>query len=363
MMIRIPCVRARRVMFSNNGPAPRWGSGFDKPITPEWRETQNLNRDVTMDFKLIGTVIAATGLLAGAASAQTVSIGTNPQGSLAYATGAGVAKVAIENAGIKMRVIPQGGPVVTLPLLNRGKLDFTISVSVVTAFAEKGGAMFKGKKQENVRVVASLFPLLVGTYVRKDSPIKTFADLRGKRVPSKYTKQKIAGLFSRAMMATAGITMKDVKKFPVPNGVRGVEAFMAGKVDAVNFSLSSGKTRQAHAAVGGIRFLSAENTPRSLAILQKIAPGAVLEVVKPSPRYPGVTKPINTLAAPFIVNASTKTSDELVYKLVKALYAGKAKLVASHKAFNGFSPKKINRNLGLPYHAGAKKFFKEAGLM
>ena len=70
------------------------------------------------------------GLAAATASAQTISIGTNPQGSLAYATGAGIARVAIEDADVKMRVVPQGGPVVTLPLLNKGRLDFTISVSV-----------------------------------------------------------------------------------------------------------------------------------------------------------------------------------------------------------------------------------------
>ena len=63
-----------------------------------------------------------------------------------------------------------------------------------------------------------------------------------------------------------------------------------------------------------------------------------------------------------IVNASTKTPDELVYRVVKALHASKAKLVASHKAFNGFDPKMINRDVGLAYHAGAIKFFKEVGL-
>ena len=227
---------------------------------------------------LAAATIAATALAAGA-SAQTVSIGTNPQGSLAYTTGAGVAKVAIENAGVKMRVVPQGGPVVTLPLLNDGELDFTISVSVVTAFAQSGGAMFKGRKQENVRVVASLFPLVVGWYVRDDSPIKTIADLKGKRLPSRYTKQKIAGLFARALLATGGVTEKDVKGVPVPNGVRGVQDFMEGRVDAANFSLSSGKTRQAHAAVGGIRVLSAEMNDKTQAILRKIAPGAVLGTI------------------------------------------------------------------------------------
>ena len=44
-------------------------------------------------------------------------------------------------------------------------------------------------------------------------------------------------------------------------------------------------------------------------------------------------------------------------------YANKAKLVTTHKAFGAFDPKKINRDLGLPYHEGSIKFFKEAGLM
>lgn len=316
-----------------------------------------------MKTAIMAGAAAAASLAAAAASAQTISIGTNPQGSLAYATGAGIARVAIEEAGVKMRVVPQGGPVVTLPLLNKGRLDFTISVSVVTAFARQGAAMFKGRKQENVRMAASLFPLVVGWYVRKDSPIRTIADLKGRRLPSKYTKQRIAGLFARALLATAGIAEKDTRPFPVPNGVRGVEAFMAGKVDAANFSLSSGKTRQAHAAVGGIRVLSAELNARTQEILQGVAPGAYIGTIQPSPRFPGVEGPTNTLVAPFILNAGADTPDELVYKVVKAIYANKEKLAASHKAFGGFDPKGINRDVGLPYHNGARKFFAEAGLM
>ena len=60
-------------------------------------------------MKLLATTAIAAAVLAAGASAQTVSIGTNPQGSLAYATGAGVAKVAIEDAGVKMRVVRRAG--------------------------------------------------------------------------------------------------------------------------------------------------------------------------------------------------------------------------------------------------------------
>ena len=117
-------------------------------------------------------------ILPGLAAAQTYSIGSNPQGSLAYAAAAGVAKVASEDAGLKARVVPQGGPVVTLPLVEKGRLDFSIAVSLVAAFGKQGRAMFNGKKQKNVRIVATLFPLRLGFYVRKDSGITSLNSSR-----------------------------------------------------------------------------------------------------------------------------------------------------------------------------------------
>ena len=75
---------------------------------------------------------------------------------------------------------PQGGPVVTLPLVNSGEMDFSISISIPVAFAAQGRAMFKKSgKQSKVRVVATLSPLHLGFYGRNDSPIKTIADLKG----------------------------------------------------------------------------------------------------------------------------------------------------------------------------------------
>jgi uncharacterized protein len=109
---------------------------------------------------LTALAAATVALGIGTASAQTLSIGSNPQGSLAYSTAAGIAKVATEATDLKVRVIPQGGPVVTLPLLNNGELDFTISLSIPAAFSTQGRAMFKKSgKQANVRVCCGIVPV------------------------------------------------------------------------------------------------------------------------------------------------------------------------------------------------------------
>ena len=102
-------------------------------------------------------------------------------------------------AGIKARVVPQGGPVVTLPLLDKGELDFSISISMLAVFAHKGVAMFKKSgKQPNAQVVAAVIPLELGWFVRKDSNITSMKDLKGKRVSSKLSKQKATLVTGRA---------------------------------------------------------------------------------------------------------------------------------------------------------------------
>lgn len=306
------------------------------------------------------TLGAVAALIATPALAQTYSIGSNPQGSSAYATGAAVAKVAKDVVGLRARVVPQGGPVVTLPLVDKGRLNFSIAVSVVAAFAHNGQAMFKGRPQKNVRVVAVLRTLRLGVFVPKDSKIKTMADLKGVRLSSGFAKQRIQGLFWRSLLNMANLSYKDVKSVPAPNGVRGVDDYMGGKVDAGMFSITSGKMRQAFAS-REYRYISLPDDAASVKRMQAIAPGSYVEKIQPSPAFAGVTGPTNIMAAPFIITANAKVSEDVVYKLVKAMAANKKMMVAAFKGMSGFNPKKMYIDIGVPYHAGALKYYKEVG--
>lgn len=303
--------------------------------------------------------IAALGA-ASPAIAQTISIGTSPQGSSSYLTGAAVAKVASEAANIRARVVPQGGSLVAIPLIDKGQLTFAIVTSPPLAIAWAGGGPFKGKKQQNVRVVTVLRTLRTALMTRKDSGIKTVADIKGKRVAAGFPRSRTAGLMMLAKLAAANVSMKDVKPIPVPTGVRGVADLMAGKLDVTSFSLTSGKTREAHAAVG-IRFISIPDTPASVKAMLTVLPGTFIETVKPSPQYPGITGPTNILAAKYLLVVSAKASDDLVYKMTKALHDNKKMLVGAFKAMAGFVPGKMRVDVGVPYHPGALKYYKEIG--
>ena len=292
-----------------------------------------------------------------------LSIGTNPQGTVAYAVGGAVAIVGTGDAGIPMRVVPQGGPPVTIPMVNKGRLDFSVANGFVASTAHQGIIQFDGRPQKNVRLLCYLFPLHLGFIVRADSDIHTVADLKGKIVPSKYTKQKNLVTLVEGLLAASGMCWDDVKKIPVSNGAIGVDDFIAGRADCAYFSLASGKVLQANAAVGGIRILPIPDIELIERIISHHAPGSFISVLKPGSNLPGITTDTRVMSQPFFITASKDIPEAIVYALVKAIHGSKEKLVAMYKAFSSFEPDAMHMNIDVPYHRGALKFYKEISLI
>ncbi len=318
---------------------------------------------MALNFKI--TAIAAVAFVTSATLAlgQTVGIGSNPQGSAAYATASAIAKVVSQETDLNMRVVPQGGPVVTIPLVNNGELEFSVSNSIPAFFGQRGGAMFKDRPQPNVKMVAALYNLNVGFFVRADSDIMTLEDLKGRKVATEFTKQKVLATMQSAMLATVGMSTDDVVGVPVPSGGRGVEDFIAGKVDVGLFSLTSGAVLKASASVGGIRWLPVPMTDEAQAALVAKAPGSYIEAVFPAENRPGISEPTGVFAGPFLLLAGDGVSEDTVYEVAKVMHANAEALGAAAPQFKSFDPKGMAPNLKVEMHPGAIKFYKEIGLL
>lgn len=313
----------------------------------------------------LGSLAAAAVLsasLATPAVAQTIGIGTSNPGSIYHSSGSAIAKVVNEKAGIKATVQPYASPNVYIPAINAGDLQFGLGNVYEMALAYKGEEYFKGRPNKDIRAVAIMYPLRVAIFVKKDSPIKTIADLKGRPMVDGFTSQKIILLQLDATYATAGMTRADIKPVQVPNVVAGANAFMAGKTDAFYFALGAAKVREADAAVGGIRAIDIPDTPENLAAIQKHYPVAYLRAEKPGPANPGVLAPIHAMTYDGIIVASDKTPDDVVYKVTKAMYENKKDMAATFPVFNLFDQKSMAKKEPFPYHEGAIKFYKEMGL-
>ena len=305
--------------------------------------------------------VAFVGMI-GVAFAAPAGIGTSAAGSIYHSSGSAVAKVAIEKAGFPATIVPFASPNVWIPSLNAGELQFGLANLYETTLAYEGKEYFSGRPTKNLRAVGIMYPLRTGLFVRKDSPIKKIADLKGRPVPAGYTSQKTILPLLEAAYATAGLTHDDMKPVQVPTVIGGADALISGKAEMFLFALGSAKVQEADAAVGGIRTLSIDNTPANLAAVRKHFPVGYLRLENPGPKNPGVAGPSYVIAYDGLVVASSATPDDMVYKLTKAMYENKADLAASFAVFNFFEPQEMAKDIPYPYHPGAIKFYKEKGM-
>ncbi|MCT8974641.1 TAXI family TRAP transporter solute-binding subunit [Microbaculum marinisediminis] len=313
---------------------------------------------------LKGTAIAVTlAVAATGASAQTFTVGTTEQGSSGYAMTSAMAKVTLKEAGIRLRAMPQGGPVVTAPLVASGDLDFSIAVSFVAAMGHKGVEMFEPiGPLEDVVVVAALRTLPLGVMVPKDSDVQTPADFKGKTMPSEFNTQRVMKKLLDAVYEIGGFTSEDIEPYPAPTGGRSLEDMVAGKVAGTVYTMDSGAAQQAQAQIG-IRYIDLEPTDENIAIVAKNVPGALIGEISPGPAFPGVEEPVHVFVAPFLLLGNKNTDPAAVAAILEALWGNKDELVKSYAGFESFDPQKMYADVGIPYHAAALEFYKSKGLI
>jgi len=300
--------------------------------------------------------------LANTASAQPVGLGTSPQGTLTYAVGAAVAKVIGEKGNIQSRVQPSAGTGAMIPLVNSAEIDMGFANTLELYDAFHGVGTFDKRPNPKLRTVAVIFPIRVGLFVRNDSPIKTVADMKGKTVAYGFTSQEIIKKTVDAMLATAGLSVNDMKTVLVPNLVRGVDEFVAGRVDVTTFALGSAKVAEADASVGGIRFVDIPNTPKGLEAFKKEFPTAYLDKVAPAPNLAGVKEPITTMFYDYTIFASADMPAEKVKNILKVIAENKEALAAANPLFRGLQVERLYNDIKVPYHDGAIAYFKEKGI-
>lgn len=314
--------------------------------------------------RILMIAITLTIFLASMAIAKTVNIASSNPGSATHSASAAIAKLIADTMKLQARVIPHSGQSAAIPAVNGAEAEFGIGNSYEFFLGVTGTGIYQGQQLKDLRMVSVLYPIRNAFWVRKDSPIKTIGDLRGKRVPGGWTAQKIVGYTTSALLANANLTYSDVVMIPVPNVNIGADEFMQGKVDTFYFAMGSGKVLEAGSKVGGIRALSLDISPEAIARSKKHLPPMYPDLVQPSESHYGIVGPTYMLAIDFVLMTNKNVSEDLIYDVCKTLHAGKKALTASFKPLGeDFFPEKMAKPLAAgEYHPGAIKFYKEIGI-
>ena len=316
-----------------------------------------------MKFLKLIAAVGVSAMVAGTASAQTYSIGTNQQGSLFFSIGTALSKVMVEKTSKQYRVAPYAGSSTYIPLINQGRLSFGLANGGEATFAHTGTEIFAGKANPNIRLVGVTISTASGFAVPTGSKAKTVADLKGMTISSEYTSGRTFHYYSKALLHTAGLTHKDFKAVPTPNFVKAINNFAQGRVDAAIVPFNAGIGKKAMATMkGGWRYVTVEASG-DRAMVHKIFPSARLVKKKPGKGATGVAaNPTTMIELDFFLLTGAHVADDVVYNLVKTMHANKASLGKAFGAFKRFNPAKMATKNPVPYHPGAIKFYKEAGI-
>lgn len=307
--------------------------------------------------------LLAAALGVSAAHADPIAVSTLPPGAINHAQAQVIAKVMQENSDLQTRVISFNSPAAILGAVEAGQADMALSSSDESTVAFTGTEDYRGKAMKNLRVAFTIMPFAVGLIVRKDSNIRTVADLKGKRFGTGWQGFKQGIPLADAMFATAGYSLKNMDGVPVSTLLRAADDFKAGKTDAFMFAVGGPKVAEIHAAVGGVRFLSFDHSPEATKRMQAVRKAYRPVLVNPLPHYAGVESPTWLMGYHILILTSAKATDETVYKAVKAIHGKKAELAKGHPSFGAFSDAGMATQFDdLQYHPGAVKFFKEAGI-
>jgi uncharacterized protein len=297
----------------------------------------------------------------GTAAAQPIAIATLPPGAINNVQAQAIAKVVQEKGDMQMRLVTYNAPAAIIGAAQNKQAEFSYTSNDEAGVAFRGKDNFEGKPMRNLRVALTVFPFSVGIMVRKDSNIRTVADLKGKRMATGWQGFLQGIPLSNAMLATGGLSLDDVDGVPATNLLRAADDFKAGKTDADIFAVGAPKVAEIDSAIG-VRFLSFDNSPAALARMQAVRPEYHMATVNPAPHLPGIAGPTTLMEYYIVVLTSSEVSADVVYKVVKTLAANKDELVKGHPSFAAFDAKRMAvKHPGMEYHPGAIRFYQESG--
>lgn len=304
---------------------------------------------------------------------RTINFATHAVGTVFNSVGTGLAKVATDRSPIRVIVQPFSGPPGWIPSMSRdGKPEVGIInvIDVWQAYTGKltprplppGSPEMKTPytPHSNLRLLKLGTNLFAGILVRADSPMKSLTDLKGKRITWDFPAFPPNILSGLSLLATGGVSVKDVVPVPVPEVVSGVRALMEGRVDAAVAAVGMGIVSEADARVG-VRFLPAGQQPEGVRVAQGIMPGGDVTLRTAGPA--GIKTDISLWSYGIAVVASTHMPDEVASTLLKSWSEHWKELEPVHPQLRGWSPEKfVQKTATIPYHPGSIKFYKEKGL-
>ena len=304
--------------------------------------------------------VAAAGLFAGSAAAQQVTLMTGPQGGSWVPLG-GALKGMWEKAvpGLQIQQQPGAG-IANVRGVDEGKAQIGFANSSTTVDGIAGRAPYP-KQVKNVCQVANLYPQYFQVVASSDAKVNSFADLKGKSLVTQ-PKGNTAEILTAMVLEINGMNYQSLSK----------TNFQAAYTDAVSMMkdghvqvFTLGTTAPASAVMDLASARDVKLVPvddKTFNAVKKANPGHNKLIIKAG-TYPKQDKDVPVIGYSTHVIVACDLPENTAYQMVKAMAANIDSMAAVVKSIEGVKPKDMALDIGVPFHKGAAKFYKEAGAM
>ncbi len=251
---------------------------------------------------------------------------------------------------------PALGSVFNINAVADGLLDFGMAQSDRNWQATLGRSDWQGKPVERLRSVFSLHSETVMLVARRAANIHSVEDLRGKRVNIGNPGSGQRGN-AEDILRLYGI---DPKKDLIASEWQqhlAARAIVEGTIDA--FFYTAGNPSDAVLVPANSAKLTL--IPLNSEVLLNFVSGKTYYMMTevPGHTYPGIDATVPTYGVRATLVASTTTSDEVVYDVVRIVFEHLDELRALHPALRNLTPNTMLSSFTAPLHPGAERYFKE----
>ena len=318
----------------------------------------------------LGAGLAVAMLPTGALQAQEVKLPSTltftayDTGSSGFNIAVAVGKSLKDKNGTDVRVLPAGNDVARLAPLRADRAQAS-AMGIGTYFAHESVFEFAVKEwgPQQIRLILTVTDCnAISLGVAKDTGVKEVKDLKGKRVATVVGSPAL-NQNAFAVLAFGNLTKSDVTLVEFSSYGAAWKGMVNNEVDAALASNISGQVKEVETSPRGIIFPSTPASDKEgWARLHKIGPYFQQHKVTCGAGIPAnSTVDLPSYPYPIFMAYASQPAD-LVYNLTKAMIANYDAYKDAAPGAAGLDLKRQHLAWVLPYHDGAVRALKEAGV-
>lgn len=312
--------------------------------------------------KLLGLCVAVLfviGMILPVYAADTkLVLATGGTAGTYYPFGGAMARIwNTKIPGMNVTAQTTGASAENIRLVNKKEAELALVQSDTLDAAYTAKAPFT-EAIKSMSTIAVIYPEIIQVVVRADSPIKSIADLKGKKVgvgaPGSGTEANF-----RQLMDIYGLAKEDVNSQYLSFS-ESAEAFKDRHIDA--FIVTAGIPNAAIMDISTQHAVRIINIPAEMAA-KLIAKYPFLAAAKvPANTYKNMAQDTATVAVNAVLIVGNYVSEDVVYNMTKALFDNQAELASAHAKGKELNLQYAVQGVSIPFHPGALKYYKEKGV-